>query len=64
MTNNTCSICKNKLKLSETISNKCKCENLYCNNHKIPELHNCNYDYKSLNKKNLVKVEAEKITKI
>lgn len=39
--------CKKKLSLVETITNKCKCGNIYCISHKTPECHNCNYDYKS-----------------
>ena len=30
----------------------CKCKQYYCKNHKFPNLHNCNYDYKEIVKKN------------
>lgn len=41
----------------------CKCQNKYCNIHRYPEKHNCEYDYR-LDKIKLEKVEPEKIIKI
>ena len=32
--------CNNKLKITAL---KCKCDNLYCNLHRLPELHECKY---------------------
>lgn len=33
--------CKNRLNWSEEFTNKCKCENVYCNFHKGMDDHNC-----------------------
>jgi len=33
--------CKSRLNLSEQYTNKCKCENVFCNSHKGMEDHNC-----------------------
>jgi len=37
--------CRKKLKIID-LSIKCKCENHYCENHRIPESHNCIFDYR------------------
>jgi predicted nucleic acid binding AN1-type Zn finger protein len=33
--------CKNRLNCVEELTNKCKCENVYCNSHKGMDDHNC-----------------------
>ena len=33
--------CKSRLSWSEQHTNKCKCENVFCNSHKGMEDHNC-----------------------
>lgn len=57
--------CSRKLKLT---SFQCRCEKIFCENHRIPESHNCNFDYKTLGKKQLqnanIQVIHEKIIKI
>ena len=35
--------CNKKLGL---ILNICRCEKVYCAKHRLPETHNCSYDYK------------------
>ena len=40
--------CSKKIKLAETISNKCRCGHIFCNGHKHPEFHHCQFDYKAL----------------
>ena len=37
--------CKKKLDIVVCLTNKCKCENIFCNDHRLPEKHNCSYDY-------------------
>ena len=37
--------CKKKIKLSQLITNKCKCENIYCNQHRLPKKHKCTFDF-------------------
>ena len=55
-----CVECNRKLKLSETIGNRCKCEKIFCNHHKPSTMHNCSFDYKDLCKKQL----SESIQKV
>lgn len=38
-----CNMCNKKLSL---ISIMCKCEKEFCNSCRLPEFHNCTYDYK------------------
>jgi hypothetical protein len=40
-----CLICKKKLNILETLTNKCKCDNYYCTNHLFFTNHNCKFDY-------------------
>jgi AN1-type zinc finger and ubiquitin domain-containing protein 1 len=44
--------CKKKLKLTDF---KCKCNKVFCMNHKFSELHKCDYDYKTDGLQNLEK---------
>tara|TARA_X000000368_G_scaffold281224_1_gene223149 strand:- start:22503 stop:22718 length:216 start_codon:yes stop_codon:yes gene_type:complete len=57
--------CNHKLKL---IDFPCKCKKIYCKIHKLPEYHNCVYDYKeNNNKQNKIKIMKcilDKIDKI
>ena len=61
-TKNKCNYegCKKKIKLTDF---PCKCEKYYCKNHKFPNIHNCNYDYKEIFK-NKAKIEALKCCSI
>jgi len=49
--------CKKKLKLTDS---KCKCNKIFCMDHKFSQSHKCNYDYKSDGLKNL----EQKLVKI
>tara|TARA_B110000305_G_scaffold239932_2_gene309054 strand:+ start:292 stop:504 length:213 start_codon:yes stop_codon:yes gene_type:complete len=57
--------CNHKLKL---INYPCKCNKKFCKLHKLPEQHNCEYDYKENDKKNNkieeMKCISKKISKI
>ncbi len=55
MLNNKCSAngCTKKVGL---VSFMCRCEKKYCNKHRMPETHNCQYDYKTNGK---LKLEQE-----
>lgn len=59
-----CNICKKKISIIEEIMAKCKCNNNYCTLHRLPEYHNCDFDYISENKiileKKLVKPEQNR----
>jgi len=62
---NKCNKCSKKVNL---LGFKCKCENTYCKAHRLPEDHDCEYDFKQagiakLSKDNPV-VVASKLQKI
>ena len=42
--NNKCK-CKKKLSLVQLSTNKCKCAKIFCDMHKPPECHFCEFDY-------------------
>jgi len=35
--------CKKRLRITDV---KCRCENMYCKKHRLPETHECTFDYK------------------
>ena len=37
--------CKKKICIVDMLSSKCKCGKIYCILHRLPESHDCNYDY-------------------
>lgn len=49
-----CTECNKKLSLIQETSNKCRCNNLYCDSHKFPEDHKCSYDYITSAKQELI----------
>jgi len=57
--------CSRKLKLTDFA---CKCKKIFCKLHKLPEEHNCEYDYKETNNKinkiKEMKCISKKINKI
>ena len=48
-----CNFCQKKLKLVSTF--KCKCGFNFCKLHRLPEQHECTYDYKNEGKINIEK---------
>ena len=60
-----CNHCKKKMGVMEY---ECKCKKKFCAACRLPESHNCTYDFKTNNKlklmKELVKIEPAKIIKI
>tara|TARA_B100000579_G_scaffold227152_1_gene186035 strand:- start:7795 stop:8022 length:228 start_codon:yes stop_codon:yes gene_type:complete len=40
--------CNRKIKLTDLM---CRCGNFYCKAHRLPESHNCTYDFKENDKK-------------
>ena len=44
--------CNKKLNL---VPYTCRCEKMFCSKHRLPETHNCNYDYKNKGKEILKK---------
>jgi predicted nucleic acid binding AN1-type Zn finger protein len=60
-----CFNCNKKIKL---IGYDCKCLNHFCSKCRLPEIHNCTYNFrlkgKEILQNNLIKVTASKINKI
>jgi len=42
---NKCFYCNKKLKTLQLITNKCRCNNTYCNKHLFYKSHNCSFNY-------------------
>lgn len=59
--------CRVKLKLTDM---ECRCNNKYCTKHRLPESHECVYDYKNINMDEFCKTaglgggEVQKLTRI
>ena len=56
--------CNRKVRLCDL---ECKCKNTYCSVHRLPEAHNCSFDYKKIDickKVNDMKCLGEKLQKI
>tara|TARA_B100001094_G_C17697774_1_gene561208 strand:+ start:127 stop:384 length:258 start_codon:yes stop_codon:yes gene_type:complete len=57
--------CRKKIKITDYT---CKCGNVYCKIHKLPEDHECNYDYREIGLKNKkieeMKCVSNKVQKI
>jgi predicted nucleic acid binding AN1-type Zn finger protein len=52
---NACTMCQIKLSLLQMTTGKCRCENVYCMKHRMPENHECTYDFKLNGKEELKK---------
>lgn len=65
MVKQRCLQCKKKTGM---MSFTCKCNNIYCLQCKLPEIHSCSFDYKKESKdilnKTLEKVVPDKMNKI
>ena len=63
--NRCCHTCSKKVPL---VNSNCRCGNIYCNNHKYSDQHNCTFDYKQLGRNQLesvnVKITPKKVDKI
>lgn len=64
-----CVSCGKKLKLIELSGlGKCRCEKIFCTQHRYPESHDCTFDYKKHAEKELreknQRIVADKITRI
>ena len=59
--------CKKKLSITQLIACKCKCSNQYCILHRLPEQHNCNYNFKKIDIDEFIKqnkCSADKLIRI
>ena len=61
ITKNRCKNCNKKVGLTGF---KCRCGNLFCGRHRLPEDHACNEDFKAAARKklDLVRIQADKLT--
>jgi len=46
--------CNKKIKLTEQVMGKCRCNNTYCLLHRMPESHDCSFNF-SLDKECFIK---------
>ena len=51
--------CNKKITLCMELSNKCRCNNIYCNKHRHPCTHECTVDHKALERSTLKKALVE-----
>lgn len=58
---NTCYLCSKKLTLVDITMGLCKCKEVFCKKHKLPEDHSCSYDHKSNQQENL-KLQLNTVT--
>ncbi|KAI9023047.1 hypothetical protein CLU79DRAFT_137617 [Phycomyces nitens] len=54
-TKGRCFICRLKIPLAKQLSNKCRCEYVFCDSHRFPDKHNCDFDHASMDKGILAK---------
>jgi predicted nucleic acid binding AN1-type Zn finger protein len=59
-----CAKCQKKLLVTEETIGKCKCTNVFCMNHRLPEQHTCIYDIRSEPKKEIQAIRSVKVIHI
>jgi len=52
---NRCMMCKAKVPLAKQTVNKCRCGFVYCDSHRFPDQHECEFDHVQLDKDILLK---------
>ncbi|KAG9291734.1 hypothetical protein G9A89_012019 [Geosiphon pyriformis] len=50
-----CFMCRAKIPLAKQTINKCRCEYVYCDIHKVPDKHDCDFDFAKMGKDILTK---------
>ncbi|KAI9320605.1 hypothetical protein BX666DRAFT_1213188 [Dichotomocladium elegans] len=50
-----CFSCRTKIPLAKQLSNKCRCEYVFCDSHRYPDKHDCDFDHASMDKDLLAK---------
>ncbi|ORZ15861.1 hypothetical protein BCR42DRAFT_416048 [Absidia repens] len=50
-----CFICRIKIPLTKQLTNKCRCDYVYCDSHRYPDKHQCLFDHASMDKDILAK---------
>ncbi|KAG2199487.1 hypothetical protein INT46_007107 [Mucor plumbeus] len=50
-----CFSCRSKIPLAKQLTNKCRCEYVFCDTHRYPDKHDCNFDHAKNDKDILAK---------
>ncbi|KAI9310634.1 hypothetical protein BX666DRAFT_1813455, partial [Dichotomocladium elegans] len=50
-----CLTCRAKIPLAKQVSNKCRCNYVFCDSHRYPDKHDCDFDHMSMDKDILAK---------
>ncbi|ORX99521.1 hypothetical protein K493DRAFT_323877 [Basidiobolus meristosporus CBS 931.73] len=50
-----CFLCKAKIPLAKQTINKCRCDYVYCDSHRYPDKHECDFDFASQDRNILAK---------
>lgn len=63
-----CWTCKKKVVFAKQVTNKCRCEFVFCDQHRQAEVHSCEFDHKTVGRDRIEKsnpvVRADKINRI
>ncbi|ORY93191.1 hypothetical protein BCR43DRAFT_496480 [Syncephalastrum racemosum] len=54
-----CFSCRAKIPLAKQLSNKCRCEYIFCDAHRYPDKHECLFDHASMDKDILAKMNPK-----
>ncbi|KAI8341190.1 hypothetical protein BC941DRAFT_416074 [Chlamydoabsidia padenii] len=50
-----CFVCRTKIPLTKQLTNKCRCDYVFCDSHRYPDKHECLFDHVSMDKDILAK---------
>lgn len=50
-----CFMCRAKIPLAKQTINRCRCEYVFCDTHKVPDKHDCDFDFAKMGKDILAK---------
>jgi len=50
-----CYMCRAKIPLAKQTINRCRCEYVFCDTHKVPDKHDCDFDFAKMGKDILAK---------
>lgn len=60
MVKTKCNICNKKLSSLNALTNKCKCGLIFCTAHRLPETHDCSFNFKSNDNEKKILVDQNK----
>ncbi|KAJ2077873.1 hypothetical protein H4R24_004869 [Coemansia sp. RSA 988] len=50
-----CFLCRSRVPLVKQTTNRCRCDYVFCDSHRYPDNHNCEFDFKTSDRVNLEK---------